>query len=87
MTMRGERSWNEDVLTMRVDEMWSQRIEISWSQAGTFLLHAGVRKERGEWCPTGLQNVHLSFGEVRPQIHPLFLSDILPTFLKCVARF
>lgn len=85
--MRGERSWNGDMLTMRVDEMWSQRIEISWSQAGTFLLHTGVRKERGEWCPTGPQNVHLSFGEVRPRIYLLFLSDTLPTSLKCVARF
>ena len=46
MTMSRERSWNGDMLTMRVGEMWSQRIEISWSQAGTFLLHAGVRKER-----------------------------------------
>lgn len=46
MTMSRERSWNGDVLTMRVGEMWSQRIEISWSQAGSFLLHAGVRKER-----------------------------------------
>ena len=84
--MRGERSWNGDMLTMRVDEMWSQRTEISWSQAGTFLLHAGLRKERGEWCPTG-PNVHLSFGEVRPRIYLLFLSETLPTSLKCVARF
>lgn len=66
MTVRGERSWDEVVLTVRAGEVWGHRTEISWSQAGTFLLHAGVGKERGGWRPAGQQKVHLPFGEARP---------------------
>lgn len=66
VTVRGERSWDEVVLTVRAGEVWGHRIEISWSQAGTFLLHAGDGKERGGWHPAGQQKVHLPFGETRP---------------------